>query len=143
MRGRFARVLILTGVLLASGAHRVDAIDDADRAATRSVIERQIEAFRSDDAAGAYALASPTIQRMFPSEGRFLDMVREGYRPVYRPRSYDFGELREMGTGLEQAVGVQDAAGVDWDAIYSLERQADGSWKISGCRLVKRPGDSV
>ena len=134
------RALFLLAALVPAGA---GALEESDRAATRSAIEGQIDAFRRDDAAAAYAFASPVIQRMFLSEDRFLDMVREGYRPVYRPRSYDFGPLRETATGLEQAVSIQDADGVDWDAVYSLERQPDGAWRISGCRLVKRPGDNV
>lgn len=135
------RTFLLVAALLAAPA--AQSLDDADRAATRAAIERQIEAFRRDDAAGAYAFAAPAIQRMFPSEERFLDMVRQGYPPVYRPRSYEFGLVRETETGLDQLVGIQDAEGVDWDAVYSLERQPDRSWKISGCRLVKRPGSNV
>lgn len=119
------------------------ALEDGDRAATRSVIDRQIEAFRRDDASAAYSLAAPSIRRIFPDEQGFIDMVRRSYRPVYRPRSYEFGDARETGTGLDQAVRIQDEDGADWDAIYSLERQSDGSWQVSGCALVKRPGTSV
>ncbi len=119
------------------------ALDEADRAAGRTVIVQQIEAFKRDDAEAAYALAAPSIQGMFPSRELFLDMVRQGYRAVYRPRTFDFGMHREAGDGFEQALRIQDGEGVDWDAIYSLERQGDGSWRISGCRIVKRPGDAV
>ena len=119
------------------------ALDDGDRAATRSAVEGQIEAFRRDDAPGAYAFAAPGIQSIFPSDERFLEMVREAYRPIYRPRTFEFGPVRETETGMERALRVQDSEGVDWDAIYSFERQPDGSWKISGCSLVKRPGEAV
>ena len=107
------------------------------------MIERQFDAFKRDDAAGAYGFASPTIQGMFPSQDAFMAMVQRAYPPVYRPRSFEFGPTREVGEGLEQAVGIQDRSGNDWDAVYSLEKQPDGSWRISGCRLVKRPGQSV
>ncbi|WP_375460072.1 DUF4864 domain-containing protein [uncultured Enterovirga sp.] len=125
------------------GAGSLAALEDADRSAARSVIEKQIDAFRRDDAAAAFGLAAPSIQGMFPTQELFLDMVRRGYAPVYRPRSFEFGPVRESGEGIEQAVRVQDGEGVDWDAVYSLERQPDGTWRISGCRLVKRPGEAV
>lgn len=129
--------------LVLAGACGASALDDADRSAMRSVIQGQIEAFKHDDAATAYGYAAPSIRGMFRSQDAFLDMVRRGYAPVYKPRSVEFGPARESETGPEQAVAVQDASGADWDAVYSLEKQPDGSWKISGCRLVKRGGESV
>lgn len=119
------------------------AVEEADRAAGQIVIDRQIEAFRRDDAAGAFSFASPTIREMFGSDERFMAMVRDGYKAVYRQRSYEFGPVRDVDDGFEQAVRIQDNEGVDWDAVYTLQRQPDGSWRISGCRLVKRPGESA
>jgi uncharacterized protein DUF4864 len=132
-------MLALGLVLLAAPA---PAVEEADSAAIQGLIKRQIEAFRSDDAATAYAAAAPTIQRMFPLD-RFMAMVREGYKPVYRQRSYDFGQLRETAAGFFQAVRIQDEEGIDWLAVYALERQPDGSWRIAGCTLLKQPGDPV
>lgn len=119
------------------------AVEDGARELIRDVIERQLNAFRSDDGAGAYALASPAIRQMFPSADSFMDMVRQGYRPVYRPRGHTFGETRDVDAGLEQTVRIDDADGVGWTAIYTLERQPDGSWAIAGCRLVRAPDQSV
>jgi hypothetical protein len=36
-------------------------ITDSDRATIRSVVEKQLQAFQKDDAAGAFAFASPGI----------------------------------------------------------------------------------
>ena len=119
------------------------AVDEGAASAGRAVIQRQVEALRKDDAGGAFAFASPSIRDMFGTEENFLSMVKRGYPPIYRHRSFEFGPTRDEGEGFEQAVRIQDADGVDWDAVYTLERQPDGSWKISGCRLVKRPGDAV
>lgn len=136
-----AALLVLAAV--AAGRSPALAVEEVDRAAGRAAIERQLDAFKRDDAAGAYEMASPSIRSMFPSQDVFLEMVRRGYKPVYRPRSYAFGQGRDDGEGFEQTLQVQDQDGVDWDAVYSLERQPDGSWRISGCRLVKRPGEAV
>ena len=134
---------LLAVLVLACTMGFAQALDEGDRSSVRSVIERQLEAFRRDDAAEAYSYAAPEIRQMFPSPERFMGMVREGYRPVYKPRSHAFDDLRETPDGITQSVRIQDAEGVDWVAVYTLERQPDGSWKISGCHLLKAPGEAV
>lgn len=134
---------LAAALALALVASPLAALDDKDRSAARSVIEQQLDAFRRDDASAAYGLAAPSIQGMFPTKEIFIEMVRRGYPPIYRQRSVEFGPVRDSGDAVEQAVRIQDAEGVDWDAVYSMERQPDGTWRISGCRLVKRPGEAV
>ena len=71
-------------------------------------------------------------------------MVRNQYRPVYRHRSFVFGEGRDTGeASVVQSVAIQDEYGVDWTAEYSLARDADGQWRITGCRLIKAPGTNA
>jgi len=130
-------------VLLLCLAGPAAAIDAADRSAIRRAIHGQLQAFRRDDADGAYAYASPGVQGMFPSADRFMSMVEQGYKPVYKSRSHAFGALRETEAGLFQSVRVKDSDGVDWTALYALERQPDGTWKISGCQIVREPGEAV
>jgi hypothetical protein len=135
---------LLGGVLVSSAVHHpAGAVEAADRQTLREIIERQIDAFRRDDAAGAYAFAAPAIQRLFASEERFMAMVRQGYKPVYRQRSLSFGEGRDTPGGPVQTVRIQDEEGVDWLAVYTFERQPDGSWRIAGCVLLKEPGQPV
>jgi hypothetical protein len=118
--------------------------DDGARAEARAVIAMQVEAFRRDDAPAAYAQAAPAIQELFPNADLFIGMVRNQYRPVYRHRSFVFGEGRDTGeAGMVQSVEIQDEYGVDWTAEYSLVRGADGAWRITGCRLIKAPGTSA
>ena len=135
--------LTIIALLLACAIGPASAVEQADRTAIRGVIEGQLQALRRDDAAGAYAFAAPGVQRMFPSEEGFMRMVQEGYRPVYKPRSHSFGGLEETPAGLVQSVRLRDAEGTDWTALYALERQPDGSWRISGCQLVREPGEAV
>lgn len=120
------------------------AVDDPDRSAVRAAIARQIEAFRRDDGEAAYAFAAPVIRQLFPTVERFMSMVREGYGPVYRPRTFAFGEIEAAPEGgLRQSVEIQDGNGMDWVALYSFEKDADGAWKITGCVLLKAPGRAV
>ncbi|HEX8417812.1 MAG TPA: DUF4864 domain-containing protein [Methylobacterium sp.] len=122
----------------------VHAADEAGRSAARATVERQIEAFRKDDAATAYAQAAPAIQGMFQSPETFIAMVRKGYAAVYRARSFSVERIEDVGEdGLALGVKLQDETGADWVALYSLERQADGAWRISGCQLVKAPGSNA
>lgn len=109
----------------------------SDIAEIRLVIERQIDAFRRDDAQGAFALASPGVQESFGTPERFLEAVRVSYRAVYRPARYAFDELVVIGPDAVQRVALTDGAGVTWLAYYAMQRQRDGTWRASGCRLVQ------
>jgi hypothetical protein len=116
------------------------AFSDGDRSSIQATIEQQLRAFLADDAATAYSFAAPGIKAMFPSEDAFMQMVQKAYPQVYRPRSHSFGELTEKSGHLEQLVDIVDSEGGFWTALYTLERQLDGSWKITGCYLMKKPG---
>jgi Domain of unknown function (DUF4864) len=117
------------------------AFSEGDRAAVEGAIETQLKAFLADDAATAYSFAAPGIRAVFTTEDVFMQMVKQLYPQVYRPRSYAFAELTEKGRGLEQMVDIVDSEGVYWTAVYTLEMQPDGSWKITGCYLLKKPGE--
>ncbi len=109
----------------------------ADAAAIHSVIERQHAAFQRDDAAAAFAFASPEIQARFGTPAAFIEMVRRAYQPVYRPREREFRALVEGEEGPVQKVLLVGPEGRVVLALYSMEREADGSWRISGCTLVE------
>ncbi len=107
------------------------------------MIEQQIDAFKRDNAVGAHSFAAPGIQQIFPSAEIFMQMVRQGYQPVYRPRSYAFDELTRIDGKLVQSVRVVSPDGLPVTALYIMERQPDGSWKIGGCVLTREPGQGV
>ena len=108
-----------------------------DVANAQSVIRSQAEAFARDDAAAAYSYAAPEIRRRFLQADIFLRMVQNNYAPVYRHRSFEFGETRTADGKITQQVHIVDSDGVPWEALYALEPQADGSLKIVGCTLIK------
>ena len=106
-------------------------------AAAQGVIHSQVEAFSRDDAAAAYSYAAPAIQEIFPQADIFMSMVRNSYAPVYRHKSFDFGETRVSDGTIAQRVHIVDADGIPWEALYTLELQPDGSVKITGCVLLR------
>jgi hypothetical protein len=108
---------------------------DGDAVEIRAVIEAQLAAFEADDAAKAFSFASPAIQRMFGTPEDFLMMVRTAYPVVYRPAAILFRPLRAVDGEPIQVVQMADADGRVWLAVYKMQKQADGSWRIDGCVL--------
>jgi len=129
------RALFLLAALLISLAAPARAADDV--AAAQGVIRSQVEAFSRDDAAAAYSHAAPAIQEIFPQADIFMSMVRNSYAPIYRHKSFDFGETRVSDGTIAQRVHIVDADGIPWEALYTLELQPDGSVKITGCVLLR------
>jgi hypothetical protein len=67
--------------------------------------------------------------------GEFLQMVRTGYSAVYRPGSVRFLDHFVVSGQVIQPLEVVDAEGDVVVAFYIMERQADGTWRIAGCKL--------
>jgi hypothetical protein len=128
----FFFAVLLPGVSAANSG-----VSASDMNEIRGVIHRQIDAFRRDDAPGAFALVSPGVQQTFGTPERFLDTVRTAYRAVYRPSAVSFLELVVIGGDVVQPIQVTDHTGIVWVAYYAMQRQKDGSWRTNGCHLVQ------
>ena len=129
--------LLVLALALPWPAAAAEPLSGSDLAEIRGVIQRQIDAFRRDDAHGAFALASPGVQQAFGSAERFLDSVRVAYRAFYRPVTLNFLELVVLGGDVVQPVQVIDRSGAVWVAYYGMQRQKDGSWRANGCHLTQ------
>jgi hypothetical protein len=130
-------LLFATLLYLAAPARAAD-----DVAAAQGVIRSQVEAFGRDDAAAAYSYAAPAIHELFPQADLFMLMVQHSYAPVYRHKSFEFGEAAVADGRVAQRARIVDDNGETWEALYTLEQQPDGSFKIIGCVLLK-PGQAV
>ena len=132
---------MLLAILLLAPEVRAQQVAPADAEQFQRIISDQIRAFRADNGVAAYGYAAPAIKRIFPSPEIFMEMVRKGYRPVYRPSRFAFGEVTEEIQGRPtQQVTIIDENGKAWSALYVFERQPDGSWKIIGCSLLASAG---
>ncbi|MEH2491638.1 DUF4864 domain-containing protein [Bradyrhizobium sp. AZCC 2230] len=129
---RIAALLVVLSIACSPIFARAD-----DVATAQGVIRAQEQAFARDDAAAAYSQAAPAIKEIFPAPDIFMSMVQKGYAPVYRHKSFEFGESKIEGSSIAQRVHIIDANGEAWEALYTLEQQADGSYKITGCSLLK------
>lgn len=133
------RILFLSLLLLfANGARAEDeaALAAPDRAAIQDIISGQLRAFKDNDADKAFDFASPNIQGLFGSAQNFSAMVRNGYPPVWRPRSVEFGAIVEQNGRIVQKVEIIGPDGAPALALYTMEKQPDGSWRIDGCALT-------
>lgn len=138
-----SRLLVLILPLLAALPAAAQEASPAEEQAIRDVIQSQLDAFQRDDASGAYGYASPSIQQMFTNPDVFMEMVKMGYQPVYRPREVEFRALADVNGTLVQDVFVIGPDGQPVIARYSMQKQPDGSWRINGCALIKAPDQNV
>lgn len=130
------RTLLLAALLGLTRPARAQPATPADEAAIRGVITRQLEAFGRDDGPAAFALAAPNIQSRFGTPEVFLDMVRRAYPPVHRPRTAEFSELLQADGRIVQQVELTGPDGAAHLALYEMERDGAGGWRIAGCTLV-------
>ena len=107
---------------------------------TQSVIRDQISAFRDRDHERAFSHAAPTIKQIFKTTENFIRMVKGGYMPLYDPDSYIFGRNFNLDGTIHQEVIATDAKGKQWQAVYTLKQQPDGSWKITGVKMEPYQG---
>lgn len=131
--------IVLWGFM--SVASLADSISATDKAEFQRIITAQITAFRADDGPAAYDFAAPVVRNIFPTPEIFMAMVKQGYPQVYRPKSFDFTEalIDPMGRPA-QKMTVVGPDGKSYTALYSMEKQPDGTWRISGCTLLEIPG---
>ncbi len=115
-------------------------VSAADHQAIEQVITSQLDAFRRDAGDAAFSFASPNIQSIFGDAPHFMAMVRQGYPPVYRPRSFAFEQLITIRERIVQRVMIIGPGGAAALALYTMEREQDGTWRIDGCALTQPDG---
>ena len=107
------------------------------------VVQAQLTAFSQDDAATAFSFAAPNIRHLVGTAENFLEMVRTQYGIVYRPSSTTF--MQPNGEVGEAVLKVQmtDEDGDTWIATYTLQKQKNKTWKITGCAVAEATGAMV
>lgn len=115
----------------------------SDGTAIRSVITAQLDAFRQNDADGAFRIASPQIEARYGDAATFLAAVRVGYPAVYRAHDVSFGPVGRRDGAVVQQVGLVGPDGTGEVALYTMEREPNGVWRIDGCSLVAGVGEGA
>ena len=133
----FLLALLLFGTSTALPAAEVS---PQDAIAIRAVITDKLDAFTHDDAPRAFALATTGIRKQFSTPDAFINMVRSAYPVVYRRKTVQFEKPVVVEGEVIQPVRMTDAEGHAWIALYPMQREADGGWRINGCQLARPQG---
>jgi hypothetical protein len=139
-----AIVLFLGALALAYPAFsQQNEVGAAETMATQSVIRDQLNAFKSGDVNRAYSHAAPNVTKIFPDVERFTSMLKNGYGAIWHSDSFVFGRNTVINNEIYQEVIITDPTGGQWQAVYTLKQQEDGSWKITGVKMNPYKGAST
>mgnify|MGYP006315008759 CR=1 FL=1 len=134
-------ILMIVLMAFMSVAAFAQSISETEKSEFQRIIAAQISAFRADDGPTAYSFAAPVVRNIFPTPEIFMSMVKQGYPQVYRPQAFNFTEALIDPLGRPaQKMRVVGPDGKTYEALYSMERQPDGTWLINGCTLLEVPG---
>ncbi len=114
-----------------------------EKSAMQSVVGAQLDAFNARRHDDAFSHAAPSIQAMFGNVDTFIMMVQKGYAPVYNHKAYSFGNSFSENGRYAQRVVIDGADGKRYEALYTLQQQLDGSWKITSCTLLEIASEGV
>ena len=108
----------------------------AEWAEVRAVVTAQRDALVAGDGERAFGYATPAVRRRYGDAQAYMRMAREGYRPLFDARYVELldGAVIE-GATIQPLRLVMPDGGVQV-ALYEVERQRDGSWRIAGCVIA-------
>lgn len=131
---------VLGAVLLGAVAPYVSAAEPklakTDWQAIRTVIKLQLAALRAGDGARAFGYASPSIRAQFGDAQTFLAMVRRSYAALLVARYTEFLDGAVIDGTVIQPLRLIAPDNTVQVALYTLQKQRSGGWRISGCRLA-------
>jgi hypothetical protein len=108
----------------------------AEWQAIQRVISSQLAALRAGEAARAFSFAAPGIQTQFGDPRAFMAMVRESYSPLLDARYTEFLEGAVIDGVVVQPLRLIAPDNTVLVALYTMERQKAGGWRISGCMIA-------
>ena len=108
----------------------------ADWDRIRGVVTAQREALVAGDGERAFAFATPALRRQYGSAEAFMRMVRSGYQALVDARYVELLEGAVIEGSTIQPLRLVMPDGAVLVALYTMERQRDGSWRIAGCVIA-------
>jgi hypothetical protein len=144
LRAISGRILLVLALLLPLSAVPLSAQDATGEEPWQAVITQQIEAFRQQDAPGAFQFAGKMFHSMYPTaEEFFITIMGGGYAPIMESSSHSFGEYKlDPGIGVVQVVRFVGPDQELYEAYYQLREEEDG-WRVQGVALARAPGVGV
>lgn len=129
-----ALALLATLAVAQGGAGPTHPAADWDR--IRGVVTAQREALVAGDGERAFAFATPALRRQYGSAEAFMRMVRSGYQALVDARYVELLEGAVIEGSTIQPLRLVMPDGAVLVALYTMERQRDGSWRIAGCVIA-------
>ena len=126
-------VALWAGVALAQGG---DGLPPADWREIRSVIEKQRDALVAGEAERAFGYASRGVREQFGDAETFLGMVRRSYAPLVEARDTELLEGAVIDGQVIQPLRLVLPDNTVLVALYTMEKQRGGGWRIAGCILA-------
>ena len=108
----------------------------ADWTEIRRVIAAQRDALVQEDGERAFSFATPAIRRHFGDADNFVRMVRESYRALLDARYVEFLEGAVIAGDVVQPLRLVLPDGTVMVAIYGMQRETDGRWRINACVIA-------
>jgi hypothetical protein len=112
------------------------ALRAADWTAIKQAIAEQRSALKAGDAVKAFGYASPGIRNQFGDAATFIGMVRAAYSALLTARYAEFLDGAVIEGTVIQPLRLIDNDNTVRVALYIMERQDNGTWRISGCRIA-------
>jgi len=135
-----AHCVLLSGLPQAAvpdpAAGAVPTLRERDWTAIKALISEQLAALKAGDGTKALGYASPGIRQQFGSGGAFLEMVRTSYGALLAARYTEFLDGAVIDGRVIQPLRVIAPDNTVVVALYTMERQPGGGWKIAGCILA-------
>ncbi|HXL85120.1 MAG TPA: DUF4864 domain-containing protein [Casimicrobiaceae bacterium] len=107
----------------------------SDWKSIKQVIAAQRAALIAGEGAKAFGYATPAIRAQFGEADIFMAMVQVGYPALLTARYTEFLEGAVIDGLIIQPLRLVDADNSVRVALYTMEKQKTGAWRISGCRI--------
>ena len=107
----------------------------SDWKSIKQVIAAQRAALVAGEGEKAFGYATPAIRAQFGDAGIFMAMVEAGYPALLTARYTEFLEGAVIDGLIIQPLRLVDADNSVRVALYTMEKQKNGAWRISGCRI--------
>ena len=108
----------------------------ADWTEIRRVIAAQRDALVEGEGERAFAFATPAIRRYFGDADSFMGMVRRSYGALVDARYVEFLEGAVIAGDIVQPLRLVLPDGSVMVAIYGMQRDAEGRWRINACVIA-------
>ena len=129
-------VLLSPAAATAQAIPGATALHSTEWKAIEAVIDEQLAAMKASDGAKAFAHAAPAIRRQFGTPENFLAMVRAAYGALLAARYREFLEGAVVEGNVIQPLRLIAPDNTVLVALYTMQRQPDGRWRIAGCLLA-------